>query len=325
MAAAAEWYEPAAVDVERLRWLRQTREEVLEPEQPIVDPHHHLWDARGPFAGVMRTVAGEEGLGPVTGGAHLAEGRPGGVADPVALGWQQRYLLDDLVDDVLHGGHRVIGTVYVDAGTMYRRDGPLELRCIGETEYVNGVAAAGASGVYGDCALCAGIVGSADLLLGAEKLEPILRAHIAASPRFRGIRVLGYDYPTVVADPRFAEAMALFEQHGLTFDVGTQTDRVAEVVALANAFPNVTFVLNHCGGTPGPANFSTPGVEAKWRAGIAAVGERCPNVYAKVGGIQMTANGFGLSSDERSVPIGSAELAELTTAIYAHVIQCFGV
>ena len=64
----------------------------------------------------------------MTGGAHLAEGRPGGVADPVALGWQQRYMLDDLVADTLYGGHNIVGTVYVDAGTCYRRDGPLENR-----------------------------------------------------------------------------------------------------------------------------------------------------------------------------------------------------
>ena len=100
------------------------------------------FDARGPFAHVMRTV-NTEGGGTVTGGAHLSFGRPGGVADPVALGWQQRYLTDDLVDDVLYGGHRVIATVYVDAGTMFRAkdSGPLEMAAIGETEYVNGVAA----------------------------------------------------------------------------------------------------------------------------------------------------------------------------------------
>ncbi len=86
-----------------------------------------MWDARGPFAGALRTVASEGG-GQVTGGAHLAEGRPGGVADPAALGWQQRYMLDDLVADTLYGGHNIVGTVYVDAGTSYRRDGPIHTR-----------------------------------------------------------------------------------------------------------------------------------------------------------------------------------------------------
>src|SRR5688500_20372015 len=28
-------------------WLARWREEILEPELPIVDPHHHLWDRPG--------------------------------------------------------------------------------------------------------------------------------------------------------------------------------------------------------------------------------------------------------------------------------------
>ena len=28
-------------------WLAQTTEAALEPELPIVDPHHHLWDLEG--------------------------------------------------------------------------------------------------------------------------------------------------------------------------------------------------------------------------------------------------------------------------------------
>jgi hypothetical protein len=53
--------------------------------------------------------------------------------------------------------------------------------CVGETEFVNGISAAGVSGIYGNCALCAGIVSTADCLLGAAALEPILQAHIAGA------------------------------------------------------------------------------------------------------------------------------------------------
>ena len=28
-------------------WLARHREEILEPDLPIVDPHHHLWDFPG--------------------------------------------------------------------------------------------------------------------------------------------------------------------------------------------------------------------------------------------------------------------------------------
>jgi hypothetical protein len=31
----------------RPEWLNKRREEILEPDLPIVDPHHHLWDRPG--------------------------------------------------------------------------------------------------------------------------------------------------------------------------------------------------------------------------------------------------------------------------------------
>src|SRR5689334_2782891 len=88
-------------------------EEILEPDLPIIDPHHHLW---------------------------LKPGHP--------------YLLPDLLLDV-GSGHNVIATVYVEASSMYRADGPEHLRCVGETEFANGAAAMCASGVYGPVRACA--------------------------------------------------------------------------------------------------------------------------------------------------------------------------
>ena len=71
---------------------------------------------------------------------------------------------------------------------MYRSDGPEELRPVCEVEFVQGLAAASASGLYGPCQAAAAIVGHANLNLG-ERVEPVLEALQAASPnRFRGVR-----------------------------------------------------------------------------------------------------------------------------------------
>jgi len=51
---------------------------------------------------------------------------------------------------------------------MYRAEGPVELRPVGELEFANGVAAMAASGTYGETRVCTGIVGYADLMLGAR-------------------------------------------------------------------------------------------------------------------------------------------------------------
>src|SRR5436853_3859196 len=78
-------------------------------------------------------------------------------------GW--RYLLDELLAD-LNSGHRIIATVFLQCRAMHRASGPEALRPVGETEFVNGVAAMSASGIYGPTEVCAGIVGHADLRLG---------------------------------------------------------------------------------------------------------------------------------------------------------------
>ena len=79
----------------------------------------------------------------------------------------QRYLLDELLDDLRGAGHAVRGTVYIQGRSMLRADGPEALRPVGETEFANGIAAMSASGTYGPILVCNGIVGYADLTLGA--------------------------------------------------------------------------------------------------------------------------------------------------------------
>src|SRR5512142_900004 len=121
----------------------QRPEPILEPDLPIVDPHHHLWDR------VARL---------------LAELPPAKHAFEKVVRGVPRYLLDELLADT-QSGHKVIATVFVECGAMYRNYGPFEYRGIGETEFVNGVAAMTASGTYGDIRACAGIVSRADLTL----------------------------------------------------------------------------------------------------------------------------------------------------------------
>src|ERR1700741_3036914 len=104
----------------------------------------------------------------------------------------RRYLIDELLADT-GSGHRVVSTVFVECASMYRAGGPAALRPVGETEFVNGVAAMSASGRYGPTRVAAGIVGFADLTLG-ERAAPVLDAPNSARPRFRGIRhAAGWD------------------------------------------------------------------------------------------------------------------------------------
>ena len=162
--------------------------------------------------------------------AALEPGLP--IIDPHHHLWDRpgnRYLLEDLVADVQ--AHNVRQTVFIECSSMYRADGPEEFKVVGETEFVQGIAAMSASGRYGETRVAAGIVGSADLRLG-DRIAPVLEAQIAASPqRFRGIRHRAAwadrsvapnqpaDLPEhVLLDPGFRRGYAYLRKYGLSFE-----------------------------------------------------------------------------------------------------------
>ena len=281
-----------------LRWLERTVEEPLEPELPICDPHHHLWEFR---------------------------------YDRVA----HRYLLDDLLRDV-NSGHNIVATVFIECGAMYRAQGPEHLRAIGETEFANGIAAMSASGLYGPCRVAAGIVGNANLKLGAAVGE-VLDAHIrAGGGRFRGIRHQGnWDASDAVANGRgspgehefldglFREGFAELAPRGLGFEGWCYHTQIPDLTDLARAFPDTTIVLNHFGGPLGIGPYAgrRDAIFAGWRRDIAELAA-CPNVVAKLGGINMELNGFGWH--EQAAPPSSETLMRTTRPYYEHTMEVFG-
>jgi L-fuconolactonase len=278
----------------RQDWLERRKEPILEPDLPIVDPHHHLWD------------------------------RPG---------W--RYLLDELLADT-GSGHNIIATVFVQARAMVRAAGPMEMRPVGETEFVNGVAAMSASGIYGKTKVCAGIVGHADLTL-AGRVEPVLAAHTrAGGDRFRGIRhITAWDGdesirnpaysppPNLLADKAFREGFAVLVRLGLSFDAWLYHPQINELTDLARAFPEAKIVLNHVGGPIGIGAYTGKRQEmfAAWAASIKGLAA-CPNVCVKVGGMGMRMGGFGFH--QKAEPPSSEMLAAAWRPYVEACIEAFG-
>ena len=114
-------------------------------------------------------------------------------------------------------GHKIVATVFVQARAMFRASGPVEMRHVGETEFVNGAAAMSASGIYGKTRHCAGIVGHADLDPG-RRVEPVLEAHLrAGGDRFRGIRhSSAWDEDAKVAQPGLIPSAGPARGNGLS-------------------------------------------------------------------------------------------------------------
>jgi predicted TIM-barrel fold metal-dependent hydrolase len=260
-------------------WLaRRPSEAALEPELPIIDPHHHLWDT--PQRG--------------------------------------RYFLPELLADT-GGGHNIVSTVFLECQSMFRADGPEEMRPVGEVEFVNGTAAMSASGHYGKTRVCEAIIGWVDLMLGAPVRE-VLQAEIAVGGgRFRGVRYgTSYDDSIVgrfvsraipphrLLDAKFREGFAELGKLGLTFDSWHFHPQL----------PDLGGVLG-----VGPYAGRSAEIMPRWRKSMADLAQ-CPNVNVKLGGLGMTSFGFGFH--ERDTPPSSQELADTWRPYVETCIEAFG-
>ena len=273
-------------------WLGRHTEPVIEPELPIIDPHHHLWS------------------------------RDGNV-----------YLLPELLADIA-SGHNVVATVFEECHSMYRASGPDEEKSIGETEFVTGAAAMGASGTFGTAKICARMVGRVDLMLGG-RARPLLERHmIASGGRFAGIRQsTAWDAsdrihkvvptPEMLRDTRFRAGFAGLSALGLVFDAWVYHPQLAEVVDLAAAFPNTQIVLNHVGSPilGGPYAADRDKVFADWRAGMANLAKQ-PNVTVKLGALPIRLP--GISTAAKDTPPSSEEVAAAWRPWLETSIELFG-
>jgi predicted TIM-barrel fold metal-dependent hydrolase len=246
----------------------------------------------------------------------------------------EHYGLYELLEE-FGQGHNVRASVFVECAAMFKADGPDALKPVGETEYVNGVAAMSASGIYGPSRLCAGIVSYADLRAGAD-VRRLLEAHIrAGGDRFRGVRqqaqydeVLGSmarrSPPRgLLAQPEFRAGFAELAPLGLSFDAYLYCTQLGELQDLAEAFPETAIVLNHAG-TPlgiGPYANRRGEVFRTWSESMRRLAA-CPNVTVKIGGLGMVLCGFEFQLQES--PPTSAKLADAWGPYVDLCIAAFG-
>jgi L-fuconolactonase len=246
-----------------------------------------------------------------------------------------RYLLDDLLAD-LNTGHNIVATVFLECRSMYRAEGAQEMRPVGETEFVNGIAAMSASGGYGSTRVADGIVGYADLTLG-DRVEPILEAHIrAGGGRFRGVRhSAGWDASDAIGNSRPDMAPHLYDRAdfragftrlaamGLSFDAWLYHPQLPDVVSLARAFPGATIIMGHTGGVLGygPYAGKQDDVFPLWKQSMTELAS-CPNVVVKLGGMMRRLAAFDYRT--AAAPPSSEELAGYWRPYMQTSIELFG-
>jgi len=279
----------------RREWRDQVVEAAIEPDLPIVDAHHHVW-----------------------------ENEPYPPFDP--------YDHDDLFADLTTSGHNIVATVFVDSHTSYREVGPEALFVVGETDYADRIAQEARRRGGRVRGACAAIAPRANLLLG-EAVGEVLDAHGASSRHFRGIRhMTAYDEDVpasaatgagVMMQREFRQGFAELVRRGLSFDAWLLQPQLGEVLDLARAFPDGTIILDHLGGPLGIGRFAqNRNVSfADWKRQMTELAS-CPNMRVKLGGLNMGLAGVDAMARER--PFTSDQMAAAQRHYILTAIDLFG-
>jgi hypothetical protein len=226
--------------------------------------------------------------------------------------------------------------MYEQAREMYRADGPEELKSLGETEFITGVAAMSASGKYGPTKCMVGITGYVDLRLGS-RAKGIIERHIASSDgRLKAIRngstwsedpvlkPMSSGMPQgLLLDKTFREGVASLAEFNLAFDAWMFQTQLSDLVDLALAVPQTRMVVNHVGGPVAIGPYAGKREESfkEWRGLIQQIAA-LPNTYIKLGGLGMKMIGFDFFNNPE--PPSSEDLAQAWKPYIETCIAAFG-
>ena len=240
------------------------------------------------------------------------------------------YELEQLWADT--GTHHVAQTVYLQCWEGYRADGPEDMQCVGETAWVDGIAARARQ--QPQAAQIGGIMGTMELR--GARVREVLEAHCAASKLFRGIRQIaawdtnevlfimaGVSHDNLYAEPAFRAGFAVLSEMGLRFDAWHYHPQTPHLTALARTFPTTPIVLDHLGTPVGIGSYAGHEEEIykQWARDLTELAT-CPNVSIKLGGLAMPWNGFAF--EQAPLPPTSDQLVAKWARYYHHAIEQFG-
>jgi L-fuconolactonase len=273
-------------------WLRLGAEQALEPDLPIIDAHHHIWDPPG-----------------------------------------ARYLFEHYLADI-QSGHRITASVFIECHSMYRVDGPEELRPLGETEFAAGVAARSASGIYGDARLCSAIIAHGDFSHG-DRFGELIDAHLAASGgRLRGFRgrvssdpdpeINKWQTPPgVLNQPSSLQAMTAMSDRDMSLDVWAYQFQHGDLIQTCCRLPGLQMVINHAAGIMGcgPYHGRRSELFDAWSNGVRRLASY-PSIVLKFSGMGMRFAGFDYH--QLPAPPTSRQLAEDWRPYFDVCLEAFG-
>ena len=273
-------------------WLSSLQEDVLEPELPIIDPHHHLWVRNG-YTYLMPEFA-----------ADLASGH-----NIVATVFAE-----------CHSMYRLTGPEQTRSlGETEFVRGQAAMSASGDFGTTRACDA-----MFGNVDLTLGAAVEPLLEQHLEASGGRFRGVRISSGWHQDERINNVaEQAGVLLDPRVSDAVKVIQRMGLSLDCWLYHTQLDEFAQLADAHPDLTIVLNHVGSPilGGPYRGRTDEVFEYWKVGIVHASER-QNVFVKLGAMPIRMPSY---AGDRTLPPGSEEVAAAWRPWMETCIEAFGV
>jgi predicted TIM-barrel fold metal-dependent hydrolase len=268
-------------------WLDQVVEDIIEPELPILDPHHHMWPQG-------------QGLPYTRDDLHRDADAGHNIVKTIFMECGSAYNRD--APEHL----RSLGETAYIADQAFSDPNPLIAGIISSIDLRRDDR---------DELIDAHLAASRGLFRG-------VRDALARASHPEAMMIPGTCPENLYLDSSFRRGVARLGERGFTYDSWHYHHQNGEFLELARATPGTTMVLDHFG-TPvgvGPYTSQREEIFAQWKKDIAEIA-KCPNVVAKIGGLAMPDNGFGWHTADR--PATSDEFIAQQSRYYLHAIECF--
>lgn len=276
-------------------WLALHQEEIIAPDLPIVDAHHHLWE----------------------------------------LPRVPRYLQEELAADLASGHNVIAtvymecSEAYRETGPERLKPlGETEFVATFAQEAARGPAAKHGvcKGIVGRADLTEGASVEEVLLMHRDLAQGLWRGirNSTVYDETHTVRTTARTPPPgLMMDPVFRQGFARLVALSMSFDCWLYHTQLEEVVDLARSFPDANIILDHVGGPIGAGAYAGKRQEVFeiWKAGIEKIAAT-PNVTCKLGGLGMKVGGFGFEMKDR--PPTSEELALAWAPYIETCIDAFG-
>ena len=279
-------------------WLNQVQEDIIDPERPIIDPHHHLWLKR----------------------------------------FNRDYVLPQLWADTNSGHNIVktifmeCRAFYLREGPEHLRPlGETEfIAQLARESRESSKPQARIAGIVAHADLTLAGTNTDQLLEllqrhrdSSQGLLRGIRHSAARDPHPKDLLIVSAAPPYIHGKESFRSGLRILAAQGLTYDSWHYHHQNQDFLELAQAVPECTMILDHFG-TPlgvGVYRHCRDEIFQQWQQDMIELA-KCPNVSAKLGGLAMPDNGFGW--DRAARPPTSDELIRQQQHYYLHMLHCFG-